>query len=112
MQIYYADTANQSRKGRTGADFGLIIQARYGNQREFFKVARFQAKKVEGSSARIDLEQVEALLKYEGLSYFLFYHRFDDIKEWTPPPIVKPADFYQKQLENFTIKGKDITISN
>ena len=111
MRVYYADTANQSREGRTGADFGLIIQARYGNQREFFKVARFQAKKVEGSSARIDLEQVEALLKHEGLGYFLFYHRFDDIKEWTPPPIVKPADLYQNKLEEFKTKQKDITDS-
>ncbi|MEH2027772.1 MAG: hypothetical protein V7K62_30170 [Nostoc sp.] len=109
MQVYYADTANESREAFTGADFGLIIQARYENQPEFFKVARFQAKKVEGGSAGINLEQVEALLQHEKLGYFLFYHRFD-IKEWTPPPIVKPADFYQTQLEEFkTNKKKYIT---
>jgi hypothetical protein len=100
MRIYYADTATASRETVTGADIGLIIQARYENQSEFFKVARFQAKKVENGRATIDLQQLNALLRHKGLGYFLFYHRFD-IQQWTPAPTVKPADAYQEELNKF-----------
>jgi hypothetical protein len=101
IKVYYADTAIGLRESITGADLGLIIQARYGDQPEFFKVVRFQAKKTQngGDNADINLQQVDALLQHEGLGYFLFYHRLDS-EQWTPIPTVKSATFYQDELND------------
>jgi hypothetical protein len=98
-RIYYADTATARKESLTGADFGLVIQARLGRQPEYFKVARFQAKKAEKSgSARIDFDQVAALLNRPSVGYYIFYHYYDR-KEWSLPPTVLPASHFKHRLE-------------
>jgi hypothetical protein len=98
-RIWYADTAAARKEGVTGADLGLIVQARLGSQEEFFKVARFQSKKVGRSGkARIDLGQVRALLHHERLGYYLFYHPLDK-NSWSLAPTVRPATDFQHDLE-------------
>lgn len=98
-RIWYADTAAARKEGVTGADLGLIVQARLGSQEEFFKAARFQSKKVGRSGdARIDLNQVKALLHHQRLGYYLFYHPLDK-KSWSLAPTVRPATDFQHDLE-------------
>ncbi len=98
-RIWYADTAAARKEGVTGADLGLIVQARLGTQEEFFKAARFQSKKVGRSGhARIDLDQVKALLHQQRLGYYLFYHPLDK-NSWSLAPTVRPATDFQHDLE-------------
>lgn len=98
-RIFYADTATARRESVTGADFGLVIHARFGKQPEYFKVARFQAKKAESSgSALIDFDQVEALLKRPDVGYYVFYH-YHDPKKWSLPPTVLSAGHFKSRLE-------------
>jgi hypothetical protein len=66
LEFWYADTATSRRESVTGADLGLVVHGKYGNQREFIKVIRVQAKKVASSgSAVIDLDQADTLLRKE-----------------------------------------------
>jgi hypothetical protein len=98
-RIWYADTAAARKEGVTGADLGLIIQARLGTQEEFFKAARFQSKKVRRSGdARIDLNQVKALLHPQRLGYYVFYHPLDK-NSWSLAPTVRPATDFQDDLK-------------
>ena len=97
--LWYADTATNSMEAQTGADLGLIVHAHLGGQAEYFKVARFQAKKTGSNGhARIDLDQVEALMAQENLGYFLFYHPIQG-QRWTLPPTVRPATTFRGALE-------------
>ena len=90
-RIHYVDTATASREAITGADLGLIIQAQLPRQQEYFKAARFQAKKVSKSgSARIDLDQAEKLIAAKHYGYYLFYHPYIS-NEWSLPPTVSSA---------------------
>jgi hypothetical protein len=90
-RIHYVDTATASREAITGADLGLIIQAQLPRQQEYFKAARFQAKKVgKSGSARIDLDQAETLIAAKHYGYYLFYHPYAS-NEWSLPPTVSPA---------------------
>lgn len=74
LDVWYADTATGSLEKVTGADLGLIVHGQYAGDEEFFKVARFQVKKVPSSNtARIDLNQTKALLQSEGLGHYLFF---------------------------------------
>jgi hypothetical protein len=99
-EIWYADTATARRESVTGADLGLVVHARFPNQEEFFKVARFQAKKADRSGkAAIDLNQVEALLRTAHLGYLLFYHPLDP-KQWSLPPTVRPAATFSNEVQN------------
>jgi hypothetical protein len=91
LDVWYADTATGNREKETGADLGLIINGQYAGDREFFKAARFQVKKVpSNNTAIIDLDQTQALLRTENLGYYLFYHA-QDRNEWRRPPSVAPA---------------------
>jgi hypothetical protein len=90
-RIHYVDTATASRETITGADLGLIIQAQLPRQQEYFKAARFQAKKVgKSGSARIDLDQAEKLIAAKNYGYYLFYHPYA-ANEWSLPPTVSSA---------------------
>jgi len=99
LKIYYADTAAGRREALTGADLGFIVHAVLPKQREFFKVARFQAKKVSRSgNARIDLDQTRALMRRPELGYYLFYHFLDE-KTWSLAPTVGEASNYKQKVE-------------
>jgi hypothetical protein len=98
-RIHYMDTATARRESLTGADLGLIIQARFSRHREFFKAVRFQAKKVDkGGNARIDLNQADTLIKTKNIGYYLFYHHYD-VQNWSLPPIVQPASNFDHYVE-------------
>ena len=98
--MWYADTATGNREKDTGADLGIIINGQYAGDSEFFKAARFQAKKVPPSnSATIDLDQTKALLRTDGLGYYLFYHG-QDRQEWRRPPSVAPATAFEQHVTN------------
>lgn len=98
-RIWYADTATARRERMTGADLGLVVHARFPGTDEYFKVARFQAKKVDkNGKATIDLQQSEALLGQEYLGYYLFYH-FADRRHWSLAPTVLPAEKFRAQIE-------------
>lgn len=98
-RIHYMDTATARRESLTGADLGLIVQARFSRQREFFKAVRFQAKKVDkGGSARIDLTQADTLIKTKNIGYYLFYHHYD-AQSWSLPPTVQPASNFDYHVE-------------
>ena len=97
-KIWYADTAAGRQEATTGADLGLIVQAKFRDQDEFFKVIRFQAKKVGVSgNARIDLDQVAALLQRDHLGYYLFYHPLLK-NEWSLAPTVRAAKEFERHL--------------
>jgi hypothetical protein len=106
-RIWYADTATARREAITGADLGLIVQAKFGNQSEFFKAARFQAKKVGRSgNARVDLDQVETMLQHhDKLGYYLFYHPLDT-NSWTLPPTVRLASDFRHDLDEYRKKPR------
>ena len=73
FEIYYADTASGRRESVTGADLGLVVHGIFPNQKEFFKVVRFQAKKVRKSgNARINIPQAFSLMERDELGYYLF----------------------------------------
>jgi hypothetical protein len=97
-RIWYADTAAGRREATTGADLGLIVQAKFRDQDEFFKVVRFQSKKVGRSgNARIDLDQVAALVQRDHLGYYLFYH--PNLKNsWSLAPTVRAAKDFERHL--------------
>jgi hypothetical protein len=98
-RLFYADTATARRESETGADFGLVIHAHLGKRQEYFKVARFQAKKAEGNgSALIDFDQVNALLNRPDVGYFVFYH-FHNPKQWSLPPTVLPAKHFERRRD-------------
>lgn len=100
LDIWYADTATGSREKETGADLGLIVHGQYLANREFFKVARFQVKKVPPSNtARIELNQTKALLRTPGLGHYLFYHG-QDRQEFRRPPTVAPVSAFEQVLTN------------
>lgn len=109
LDIWYADTATGNREKESGADLGLIVHGQYAGEDEFFKVARFQVKKVPSSNiARIDLNQTKALLRTEGLGYYLFFHG-QDLQGWRRPPSVAPAykfEYNLKQAEKALEEGK------
>ncbi len=112
LEIYYADTSAGRREALTGADLGFIIHAVLPKQREFFKVARFQAKKVSRSgNARIDLDQTRTLIRHPELGYYLFYH-FMDQRVWSLTPTVRRASDYKHKIEEIEkenekrLKGK------
>lgn len=99
LDVWYADTAAGNREKETGADLGLIVHGQYAGDDEFFKVARFQVKKVPSSNtARIDLSQTRVLLQSEGLGYYLFFHG-QDRQDWRRPPSVAPASEFQYNLK-------------
>lgn len=98
-EIQYFDTATARQEKATGADLGLIIHGEYPWHDEFFKVARFQAKKADGNGkAVIDLDQVRALTGTDDLGYYLFYHQTRN-ERGTPCPTVRPADAFKSQLD-------------
>lgn len=97
-RIHYVDTATASREAITGADLGLIVQAQLPGQREYFKVVRFQAKKVNKSgSVRVDLDQAEKLIAAENFGYYLFYHPYIP-NEWSLPPTVSSAVIFSSEV--------------
>ena len=61
LRISYADTATARREGITGADLGLVVHGRFSSREEFFKVARFQAKKADRNKTQIRLDQTQGL---------------------------------------------------
>ncbi len=98
LRVWYADTATARQEQITGADLGLIIQAKLPHRQEFWKSARFQAKKTQGNGvATIDLDQVRALAQANG--YLLFYHPFLGSKDWSVTPTVQPAQSYSDEVE-------------
>jgi hypothetical protein len=99
-RIHYVDTATARNEKITGADLGLIIQVKLPRQQEYFKVARFQAKKVnKKGDARIDLSQTAAMLKKDSLGYYLFYHSYDSA-QWSLAPTVCSASKFKYDVEN------------
>lgn len=97
--LYYADTATARQESTTGADLGLILHCKFGMQDEFWKVARFQAKKVGRSGqAQIDLDQTEALIQQESLGYYLFYHAWA-ATSWSLMPTVTAATQYASAVK-------------
>lgn len=109
LDIWYADTATANLEKVTGADLGLIVHGQYAGDEEFYKVARFQVKKVPSSNtARIDLSQTKALLQSEGLGYYLFFHG-QDRQDWRRPPTAAPASAFEpnlKRAEQARAEGK------
>lgn len=98
-RVFYADTATARRESSTGADLALIVQCRFGWHDEFFKVARFQAKKAgRDGKATIDLDQVGPLGATENLGYYLFYHYFH-APGWSPTPTVRSAGDFADLVE-------------
>lgn len=98
LDVWYADTAAGNREKETGADLGLIVHGQYSGDQEFFKVARFQVKKVPASNtARIDLNQTKSLLQTEGLGHYLFFHG-QDRQDWRRPPTVAPASEFEHHV--------------
>jgi hypothetical protein len=107
-RIFYADTATARKESITGADFGLVVHARFGKQPEYFKVARFQAKKAEkNGSAVIDFDQVAALLNRPNVGYYIFYH-FHDPKKWSLVPTVLSAGYFKHRLEELRVEKAKI----
>lgn len=103
--LYYADTATARQEATTGADLGLILHCKFGMQEEFWKVARFQAKKVGRSGqAQIDLDQTEVLIQQESLGYYLFYHAWAS-NAWTLMPTVTAAARYANAVKEHREKG-------
>lgn len=99
LDVWYADTSIGNREKQTGADLGLILHGQYSGDDEFYKVARFQVKKVPSSNtARIDFSQTKALLREENVGHYLFFHG-QDAQEWRRPPSVAPAKEFQYKLE-------------
>lgn len=109
LDVWYADTAAGNREKDTGADLGLIIHGQYAGDEEFYKVARFQVKKVpSGNTARIDLNQTKVLLRSEGLGHYLFFHG-QDHQDWRRPPSVAPTTAFEhnlRQAEKALAEGK------
>jgi hypothetical protein len=104
-ELYYADTATARQEATTGADLGLILHCKFGPQEEFWKVARFQAKKVGRSGqAQIDLDQTEALLQQEALGFYLFYHAWGP-GAWSLTPTVTAAARYSQAVQEHHQKG-------
>src|SRR5262245_5684504 len=103
-RIWYADTAMDRRERETGADFGLVIHAKYPGQDELFKVVRFQAKKASRSGhAFLSLRQLKVLSRTENLGYYVFYHPFDE-QRWSLTPTVASSsglkDMFKDELVN------------
>ncbi len=99
LGIWYADTAAHRQESETGADLGLIIHGRFAGSEEFFKVARFQAKKAGTTGiARIDFHQAKALLRRRNLGYYLFYHA-EESEGWHLCPTVVPAGYFEANPE-------------
>jgi len=91
-RVWYADTATARQESSSGADLGLIVHAKFGEQREFWKTARLQAKKAYANGkATIRLDQLETLSRSERSGYFLFYHEHRGMSGWTLPPTVRAA---------------------
>lgn len=99
-RIWYADTATVRQERETGADFGLMVHARYQGQDEVFKAVRFQAKKVSRSGhATLDLRQMKTLPRTEHLGYYVFYHPYD-VQRWSLMPTVKAASDLAENLKD------------
>lgn len=99
-RIWYADTATARQERETGADFGLIVHAKYQGQDELFKAVRFQAKKVSRSGrATLDLRQMKALTRTNHLGYYVFYHPYD-ARQWSLMPTVKAASELAENLKD------------
>lgn len=98
--VWYADTAAAGQESTSGADLGLVVHGLLGGGRQdFIKVARLQAKKVGRSgSASIDLDQLGALHKTDGVGYYLFYHYLEQ-NGWNLAPTVRAASDFSHQLE-------------
>jgi hypothetical protein len=98
-ELQYFDTATARQEKLTGADLGLVVHAQFPWHDEFFKVARFQAKKADrGGKARLDLDQLETLLGANGLGYYLFYHELRE-EPGTPAPTVRDARDFQRFVD-------------
>ncbi|GMV27626.1 MAG: hypothetical protein AMXMBFR58_36570 [Phycisphaerae bacterium] len=98
-RIWYADTATARRESITGADLGLVVHGKIPGRSDYFKVVRFQAKKVGSKGkAMIDLDQVERLIETDYLGYYLFYHPLDP-NNWCPAPTVRSATQFKHQLD-------------
>lgn len=98
-EIWYADTATARQEKITGADLGLVVHAKLPDKRDFFKVARFQAKKADlNGQSVIDLDQIDALTRTDDLGYLLFYHQLDG-KRWCPAPTVISASNFRSAVE-------------
>jgi hypothetical protein len=90
-QVFYSDTATNKQESVTGSDFALIFHVRFPDQDEYFKVARFQAKKADRrGAARIELDQADRILQTQGVGHYVFYHEYRD-EQWTLPPTVMSA---------------------
>lgn len=99
LDVWYADTSIGNREKETGADLGLIFHGQYSDDDEFYKIARFQVKKVPSSNtARLDLNQTKALLREENVGHYLFFHG-QDRQDWRRPPSIAPAKEFQYKLE-------------
>jgi hypothetical protein len=100
LDVWYADTATGNREKETGADLGLIVNGQYLGDREFFKAARFQVKKVPANNtATIKLDQTQALLGTDNLGFYLFFHG-QDRSEWRRPPSVALAYAFAEHVSN------------
>ncbi|MDA0244997.1 MAG: hypothetical protein OT477_16390 [Chloroflexi bacterium] len=107
LNVWYADTATAKREKHTGADLGLIIHGQYEGGNEFFRVARFQAKKVKDGKATIDKKQTENLLKIPNLGYYLLYNGEKKQSLYRPLNVtVVPAS--HEPFYNFDSKTKEV----
>jgi len=93
FHLKYMDTATSRQESVTGADLGFIVHARLHGRQEFFKAVRFQAKKVNGESVQIDLDQVKALNARDNLGYFLFYYPYRNGGFSFTPSVARARDY-------------------
>jgi len=96
--VFYADTATSRQEGITGSDFSLIVHMTFLDGEEFFKVARFQVKKVtESATAEVNLLQLRRMREIDNLGYYLFYYPHKP-SGWTRPPTVVSANVINRAL--------------
>ncbi|MGR9423615.1 hypothetical protein [Rhizobium leguminosarum] len=87
-----ADMANHGNEGKTGSDFGLIIELRRGDERDYI-VTLIQAKRADSRSISVeraagDSTQLEKLCLFDTGTY-LFYNHFT--AQANVPPTSKSA---------------------
>lgn len=112
MKIWYADTATGRRESGTGADLGLILHAHLPGTDEFYKAARFQAKKVgTNGKAEINIGQLKNLMDHSGIGHYLFYYQ--ELPEGgILPPLVRKAEDIEGNLglEDLSQQTKSISV--
>lgn len=108
LELWYADLAASRREKETGGDLGLIVHGCLPGHREFFKVLRFQAKKVgPAGSLRLDIQQHEALAEHNHLGQYVLYHAADS-DHWQLPPTVLPVSEVTTTPEDAKAASKTI----